>query len=253
MAVSIEIHQSIKITLLLLLCGLVIIFSSSSVLAAEEIVALPPLRAKLHDLLEQCAQFLTAQCGATFNAIMHNRKEDVEPSDECCMRLIVAGPTCHRRFVEVTLPSLFQVMNQSDAMLCYDLLKRLCLEKIKNNTGSTLNYLTVIFQWKVVPRKDQEQYWFNTELSHSYFSVDLFYKIFKESTIGNFFLQREIFSLRIQNNSAVLKIMTMTVFLRRGMETDVFDANYYTGSLFYELVILLVDGVSELPMTAERL
>ncbi|KAH9733919.1 hypothetical protein KPL71_017193 [Citrus sinensis] len=47
--------------------------------------------------------------------------------------------------------------------------------------------------------------------------------------------------------------MTMTVFLRRGMETDVFDANYYTGSLFYELVILLVDGVSELPMTAERL
>ncbi|KAH9718087.1 RNA cytidine acetyltransferase 1 [Citrus sinensis] len=116
MAISIEIHQSIKIALLLLLCGLVIIFSSSSVLAAEEIVALPPLRAKLHDLLEQCAQFLTAQCGATFNAIMHNRKEDVEPSDECCMRLIVAGPTCHRRFVEVTLPSLFQVMNQSDAM-----------------------------------------------------------------------------------------------------------------------------------------
>lgn len=53
--------------------------------------------------------------------------------------------------------------------------------------------------------------------------------------------------------AAVLKIMTMTVFLRRGMETDVFDANYYTGSLFYELVILLVDGVSELPMTAERL
>lgn len=116
MAISIEIHQSIKIALLLLLCGLVIIFSSSSVLAAEEIVALPPLRAKLHDLLEQCAQFLTAQCGATFNAIMHNRKEDVKPSDECCMRLIVAGPTCHRRFVEVTLPSLFQVMNQSDAM-----------------------------------------------------------------------------------------------------------------------------------------
>ncbi|KAK9233368.1 hypothetical protein WN943_023617 [Citrus x changshan-huyou] len=116
MAISIEIHQSIKIALLLLLCGLVIIFSSSSVLAAEEIVALPPLRAKLHDLLEQCAQFLTAQCGATFNAIMHNRKEDVEPSDECCMRLIVAGPTCHRRFVEVTLPSLFQVMNHSDAM-----------------------------------------------------------------------------------------------------------------------------------------
>lgn len=51
----------------------------------------------------------------------------------------------------------------------------------------------------------------------------------------------------------VIAIMTTTVFLRRGMETDVFDANYYTGSLFYELVILLVDGVSELPMTAERL
>lgn len=117
MAISSKIHQSFKIALLLLLCGLVMFSSSSSVLADEEIVALPPLRAKLHDLLEQCAQILSVQCGAIFNAIMHNRKDDVKPSDECCMRLVVAGPTCHKRFVEVTLPSLFQVMNQSEAML----------------------------------------------------------------------------------------------------------------------------------------
>ncbi|GAY65523.1 hypothetical protein CUMW_241790 [Citrus unshiu] len=51
----------------------------------------------------------------------------------------------------------------------------------------------------------------------------------------------------------IIATMTMTLFLRTGMEVDVFHANYFMGSLFYTLVILIVDGISEIPMTLERL
>ncbi|KAK3441449.1 hypothetical protein EUGRSUZ_B01809 [Eucalyptus grandis] len=47
--------------------------------------------------------------------------------------------------------------------------------------------------------------------------------------------------------------ITMTVFLRTRMGIDVLHANYYMGSLFYALVILLVDGFPELAMTVSRL
>ncbi|KAI3417297.1 Protein kinase domain-containing protein [Psidium guajava] len=47
--------------------------------------------------------------------------------------------------------------------------------------------------------------------------------------------------------------ITMTVFLRTRMGIDVFHANYYMGSLFYALVMLLVDGFPELAMTVWRL
>lgn len=37
------------------------------------------------------------------------------------------------------------------------------------------------------------------------------------------------------------------------MDVDIVHANYYLGSLFYSLVILLVDGYPELSMTVSRL
>lgn len=45
----------------------------------------------------------------------------------------------------------------------------------------------------------------------------------------------------------------MTVFFRTRLKVDVLDANYYLGSLFYALIILLVDGFPELSMTVSRL
>lgn len=45
----------------------------------------------------------------------------------------------------------------------------------------------------------------------------------------------------------------MTVFLRTRMDIDVLHANYYLGSLFFALTILLVDGIPELSMTVARL
>lgn len=45
----------------------------------------------------------------------------------------------------------------------------------------------------------------------------------------------------------------MTVFLRTRLRIDVVNANYYMGSLFYALVMLLVDAYPELSMTVSRL
>ncbi|KAM4118795.1 hypothetical protein ACJW30_03G009000 [Castanea mollissima] len=47
--------------------------------------------------------------------------------------------------------------------------------------------------------------------------------------------------------------ITMTVFLRTRMDIDILHANYYMGSLFYALIILLVDAIPELSMTIQRL
>ncbi|XP_048499276.1 pleiotropic drug resistance protein 3-like isoform X2 [Beta vulgaris subsp. vulgaris] len=51
----------------------------------------------------------------------------------------------------------------------------------------------------------------------------------------------------------IIAIITMTVFLRTRMHVDILHANYYLGSLFYGLVMLLVDGFPEVSMTIMRL
>ncbi|MFS7946173.1 putative ABC-2 type transporter [Helianthus anomalus] len=51
----------------------------------------------------------------------------------------------------------------------------------------------------------------------------------------------------------IAAIITMTVFFRTRLKVNVIDANYYLGSLFFSLIILLVDGYPELSMTVARL
>lgn len=51
----------------------------------------------------------------------------------------------------------------------------------------------------------------------------------------------------------IIASITMTVFLRTRMEVDATHANEYLSSLFYSLVILLVDGFPELTLTVARL
>ncbi|XP_022872901.1 pleiotropic drug resistance protein 3-like [Olea europaea var. sylvestris] len=51
----------------------------------------------------------------------------------------------------------------------------------------------------------------------------------------------------------IIASITMTVFLRTQMDIDLVHANYYLGSIFYSLIILLVDGFPELNMTVARL
>jgi len=71
-------------------------------------------------------------------------------------------------------------------------------------------------------------------------------------TIPNFFK----FVIMLHSSSMQLVIVAfvaMTVFIRTRMAVDVVHGSYFMGSLFYSLVILLVDGFPELSMTVSRL
>ncbi|KAK7848318.1 pleiotropic drug resistance protein 3 [Quercus suber] len=59
--------------------------------------------------------------------------------------------------------------------------------------------------------------------------------------------------LCIMVHLVITACITMTVFLRTRMDIDILHANYYMGSLFYALIILLVDAIPELSMTIQRL
>ncbi|KAI4344715.1 hypothetical protein L6164_011909 [Bauhinia variegata] len=51
----------------------------------------------------------------------------------------------------------------------------------------------------------------------------------------------------------IVASIAMTVFIRTRMSVDEIHANYFMGSLFYSLIILLVDGFPEVAMTASRI
>lgn len=51
----------------------------------------------------------------------------------------------------------------------------------------------------------------------------------------------------------IIAIITATVFLRTHLGVDIIHANYYMGSLFYALLLLMVNGFPELAMTVSRL
>ena len=51
----------------------------------------------------------------------------------------------------------------------------------------------------------------------------------------------------------IIASITMAVFLRTQMAVDVIHSSYFMGSLFYALVILLVNGFPKLSMTVSRI
>uniref|UniRef100_A0A166B526 ABC transporter domain-containing protein n=1 Tax=Daucus carota subsp. sativus TaxID=79200 RepID=A0A166B526_DAUCS len=114
---------------------------------------------------------------------------------------------------------------------------------------------------KVISKKDQAQYWHRTGQTHRYVSVDRLSQMFKESTLGKTlddeiskdFLESENHDKSISHSLLIIASITMTAFLRTRMEVDAGHANEYLGSLFYSLIILLVDGFPELSMTVARL
>ncbi|PIA34579.1 hypothetical protein AQUCO_03700102v1 [Aquilegia coerulea] len=151
------------------------------------------------------------------------------------------------------------------------------------------------FLQEVISRKDQGQYWYQTEKPYSYVSIDQFSKKFEACHIGKKLgdelaqpydkslshkdalsfsrysltkwelfkacLKREY--LLMKRNSfiyvfkssqvVIIALIVITVFPRTRMKVDVIHANYFLGSLFFALVILIVDGFPEVPMTVSRL
>ncbi|KAK8695298.1 hypothetical protein V6N13_000464 [Hibiscus sabdariffa] len=51
----------------------------------------------------------------------------------------------------------------------------------------------------------------------------------------------------------IIAIVTMTAFLKSGMDIDILHANYYLGAMFYTLLILVVDEFPEIHLTVSRL
>nr|XP_027114920.1 pleiotropic drug resistance protein 3-like isoform X1 [Coffea arabica] len=147
------------------------------------------------------------------------------------------------------------------------------------------------FLQEIISRKDQAQYWYRSEETYLYHSVDMLSRKFNESCYGKklerpfmkcmdcknaIILSRfsvpkwELFRacmwrefLLMKRNAFVyvfksvqlliVASITMTVFLRTRMGADVLHANYYLGALFFALIMLLVNGNPELPMTVARL
>ncbi|KAK9136565.1 hypothetical protein Sjap_007159 [Stephania japonica] len=73
-------------------------------------------------------------------------------------------------------------------------------------------------------------------------------------------LKREILLMRrnsfiyvIQSTRLVITaLIAMTVFLRSQMKVDVLHANYLLGSLFFALIVLIVDGMPEIFLTVSK-
>ncbi|XP_073108812.1 pleiotropic drug resistance protein 3-like [Elaeis guineensis] len=51
----------------------------------------------------------------------------------------------------------------------------------------------------------------------------------------------------------IVAIIVMTVFLRTRMGVDIIHANYYLGSLYSAMILLMINGLPELAMTVSRL
>ncbi|KDO40197.1 hypothetical protein CISIN_1g000865mg [Citrus sinensis] len=107
--------------------------------------------------------------------------------------------------------------------------------------------------------EDLSQVYYKSESKKSSVSFAVFslsrWELFKACMSRELLLAKRNYFLYLFKTIQLIIIatMTMTLFLRTGMEVDVFHANYFMGSLFYTLVILIVDGISEIPMSLERL
>ncbi|KAI3810519.1 hypothetical protein L1987_20135 [Smallanthus sonchifolius] len=117
------------------------------------------------------------------------------------------------------------------------------------------------FLQEVVSKKDQATYWCRIEEAYNYVSVHTLSMKFKESYLGKDIaddISKPFMRLSNHENAIsfhlfIIAVITMTVFLRTRLKPDIIDANYYLGSLFYALVILLVDGFPESAMRVSRL
>ena len=52
---------------------------------------------------------------------------------------------------------------------------------------------------------------------------------------------------------STIAIITMFVFFRSHMTTDLTHANYYMGALYYSIIIIILNGIPEMSMQIARL
>ncbi|XVF66042.1 hypothetical protein PTKIN_Ptkin10aG0002300 [Pterospermum kingtungense] len=81
------------------------------------------------------------------------------------------------------------------------------------------------------------------------------WELFKACSMREFLLMKRNSFMYVFNSVQLVIVasVTMTVFLRTQMAVDIIHANYYLGSLFFALVMLVVNGYPELSTTISRL
>uniref|UniRef100_K4A4V9 ABC transporter domain-containing protein n=1 Tax=Setaria italica TaxID=4555 RepID=K4A4V9_SETIT len=149
------------------------------------------------------------------------------------------------------------------------------------------------FLQEVLSRKDQRQYWSGTDESYRYISSDKLSSMFekyqkrrkleeatvphkseldKESLSFNKYslpklellkacgareallIKRNMFVYAFKTvQLSVIAVITMSVFFRTHMTTDLTHANYYMGALYYSMLLLVLNGLPEMSMQVARL
>ncbi|KAJ0092911.1 hypothetical protein Patl1_24755 [Pistacia atlantica] len=121
------------------------------------------------------------------------------------------------------------------------------------------------FLQQITSKKDQAQYWCQTDTPYNYVSVDQFSQMFKSSYLGKklddellkpevLLMKRNMFVYVFKTAQLVVTaFMTMTVFIRTEMKVDLLHANFLMGCMYYAIVRLLTNGVAELSLTIIRL
>ncbi|XP_042478945.1 pleiotropic drug resistance protein 3-like [Macadamia integrifolia] len=91
-------------------------------------------------------------------------------------------------------------------------------------------------------------------LSFSLYSLSK-WEIFKACMKREFILMRRNSFIYVFKavQLVIIAFISMTLFLRTQMRIDVFHANYYMGSLFLGIIMMLSDGYPELSMSVSRL
>jgi ABC-2 type transporter len=91
-------------------------------------------------------------------------------------------------------------------------------------------------------------------LSFSIYSLSK-WELFKACVARELLLMRRNSFIYIFKSTqlSILALITGTVFLRTRMGVDTLHSNYYMGSLFFALLLQMVNGFPELAMTATRL
>ncbi|MED6135634.1 drug-responsive transcription factor pdr3 [Stylosanthes scabra] len=81
------------------------------------------------------------------------------------------------------------------------------------------------------------------------------WEMFKACIMREFLLMKRNSFVYVFKSTQLVIVASigMTVFIRTQMPVDSLHGNYFMGSLFYSLIILLVDGIPELSMTVSRL
>ncbi|MED6182883.1 drug-responsive transcription factor pdr3 [Stylosanthes scabra] len=81
------------------------------------------------------------------------------------------------------------------------------------------------------------------------------WEMFKACIMREFLLMKRNSFVYVFKSTQLVIVASigMTVFIRTRMPVDSLHGNYFMGSLFYSLIILLVDGIPELSMTVSRL